>query len=120
MGDTWITNMSDFDYADEEAYRLPKEAIRLAEYFGSIIEGTVGRVPAKKNYAGIRCRRRPGRIPCTGVIRSELHPNGTELNWWCPDCGDNGRISNWGGTRWDPKEKERLDPIQGTRLLISS
>lgn len=40
MGDTWITNMSDFDYADEEAYRLPKEAIRLAEYFGSIIEGS--------------------------------------------------------------------------------
>ena len=58
MGDTWITDISDFDYADEEAYRLPKEDIRLAEYFGSIIEGTVGRVPAKKNYAGIRCRRR--------------------------------------------------------------
>ena len=117
MGDTWITNMSDFDYADEEAYRLPKEAIRLAEYFGSIIEGTVGRVPAKKNYAGIRCRRRPGRIPCAGVIRSELHPNGTELHWWCPDCGDNGRISNWGGTRWDPKEKETSDPIQYHKLL---
>ena len=85
MGDTWITDMAHFNYTDEETCRLPKEAIRLAEYFGSIIEGTVGRVPAKKNYAGIRCRRCTGRIPCTGVIRSELHTNGTELQWWCPD-----------------------------------
>jgi len=117
MGDTWITDISDFDYTDEEAYRLPKEAIRLAEYFGSIIEGTVGRVPATEKSAGIRCRRRPGRIPCTGVIRSELHPNGTELQWWCPVCGDNGRISNWGGTRWDPKENEIHDPIQFRKLF---
>ncbi|KKK57892.1 hypothetical protein LCGC14_3049910 [marine sediment metagenome] len=117
MGDTWITNMSDFDYPDEEAYRLPKEAIRLAEYFGSIIEGTVARVPAKNNYSGIKCRRRPGRIPCTGIICSELHPNGTELQWWCPVSDDNGRISNWGGTRWDPKGKEIYDPIQFRKLL---
>ncbi len=109
--------MSDFDYPDEEAYRLPKEAIRLAEYFGSIIEGTVARVPAKNNYSGIKCRRRPGRIPCTGIICSELHPNGTELQWWCPVCDDNGRISNWGGTRWDPKGKEIYDPIQFRKLL---
>ncbi len=120
MGDTWITDMSHFNYTDEEAYGLPKEAIRLAEYFGSIIDGTVGRVPTTKKYAGIQCRRRPGRIPCSGILCSELHQNGTELRWWYPVCGDNGRISNWRGTRWDPKEKERPDPILGTRLLISS
>lgn len=34
MGDTWITDMSHFDYKDEEAHELPGEAIRLAEYFG--------------------------------------------------------------------------------------
>jgi len=44
-----------------------------------------------------------------GVLRSELNPHGNELRWWCPVCGDNGRISNWVGTRWEPK-KERIYP----------
>jgi hypothetical protein len=30
MGDTFITNMSYFDYSVEETYRLPKEVMRLA------------------------------------------------------------------------------------------
>ena len=99
MGDTWIIKMSHYDYPDDEAYGLTKKFKRFAEYFGSIIEGTVGRVPTTEKSAGIQCRRRPGRIRCSGVIRSELHPNGTELQWWCPVCGDNGRISDWIGTR---------------------
>ena len=39
------------------------------------------------------------------MIQSELHPNGGELRWWCPACEDNGVISNWAGTRWDPARK---------------
>ena len=68
------------------------------------MEGTVGRPPLRHT-AGIRCRRRPKKVPCTGVIESELHPEGNELRWWCPVCGDNGLISNWEGTRWDPARK---------------
>ena len=36
---------------------------------------------------------------------SELHPSGHELRWRCPVCEDNGVISNWAGTRWDPARK---------------
>jgi len=38
---------------------------------------------------------------------SELHPDGNELSWYCPICGDNGTISNWKSTRWDPTPKAR-------------
>ena len=37
MGDTWITDMSDFDYKEEEAHRVPGRAKKPAKYFASII-----------------------------------------------------------------------------------
>jgi hypothetical protein len=104
VGNTWITDMSHFDYPEEEADRVPREAVRIATYFASIVEGTVGG-PSFGGSTGLRCRRRPGRVPCSGVIISELHPGGHELRWRCPECGDNGIISNWAGTRWDPARK---------------
>ena len=98
MGDTWITDMSHFDYPEGEADRVPREAVRIATYFASIVEGTVG-APKFGGSTGVRCRRRPGRLPCSGAIVSELHPSGHELRWRCSACGDNGVISNWAGTR---------------------
>ena len=117
MGDTWIVDMSHFDYPEEEAYRFPRQALKLWAFFGSIVEGTVDRPPLRHS-AGIRCRRRPKRVPCSGVIESELHPEGNELRWWCPVCGDNGLISNWEGTRWDPAKKYQWMPeIRYAKLL---
>lgn len=89
MGNTWIIDMSHFDYPEEETYTLPKQALKLWAFFGSIVDGTVGRPPFRRT-AGIRCRRRPKRVPCSGVIESELHPNGNEIRWWCPVCGTTG------------------------------
>ena len=106
MGDTWITDMSDFDYKEEEAHRVHRQAKKLAEYFASIILRTMERLPMDGRNTGIRCRRRPGRRPCMGAIESEMQPQGNELRWWCPVCGDNGRISNWVGTRWEPKKEK--------------
>lgn len=102
MADTWITDMSHFDFPDEKVGEIPRAAIRLAEYFASIVEATVRNASLVGGSIGVRCRRRPGKKPCTGVINSELHPSKNELHWLCPVCGDNGRISNWKGTRWDP------------------
>ena len=104
MGDTWITDMSHFDYPEEEADRVPREAVRIATYFASIVEGTAGG-PRFGGSTAVRCRRRPGRLPCSGMIVSELHPGGHELRWRCPVCEDNGVISNWAGTRWDTARK---------------
>ena len=96
--------MRHYDYPDEEAHRVTQEGVRLAAYFASIVEGTVAG-PRLGGATGVRCRRRPGRLACSGVILSELHSGGHELRWWCPVCGDNGVISNWAGTRWDPARK---------------
>jgi len=117
MGNTWITDMSHFDYPEEETHTLPKQALKLWAFFGSIVDSTVGRPPFRRT-AGIRCCRRPERVPCSAVIESELHPDGNEIRWWCPVCGDNGLISNLEGTRWDPAKKYRSMPgINFTKLF---
>ena len=64
------------------------EAVWIAAYFASTVEGTVERLTSGDS-TGVRCR-----VPCSGVVQSELHPNGGELRWWCPVCRDNGVISN--------------------------
>jgi hypothetical protein len=101
MGNTWITDMSHFDYRDDEIDRIPKGALKLGRYFGEIVAATVGKPPSQLS-TGVACRRRPHHMSCTGVIESELVPPGNELRWWCPVCADNGQISNWEGTRWAP------------------
>ena len=117
MGNTWVVDMSHWDYPDDEAHRFPARTLKFWGYFGSIVEATVGK-PTFRLSTGIRCRRRPGRIPCRGVIESELNPEGNELRWWCSVCGDNGRISNWAGTRWDPAKTNRaMAGISFAKLL---
>jgi hypothetical protein len=103
MVKTWIIDMSHFDYRDEEAHTFPKRVLKHWSYFGDIVQATVERSPLAST--GLPCRRRPGRHPCDGIIQSELASDGNALRWWCPECGENGQISNWKGTRWDPSRR---------------
>ena len=78
---------------------MPAPARRLAEYFASIV------VEATSNLAGepaVRCRRRPARRPCAGVLMAYPSPEEpAAIEWYCPVCGDHGVISGWVGTLWD-------------------
>ena len=49
---------------------------------------------------------RPRRRPCTGHIEYRLWAD-ERITWSCPECGDNGVISNWQSTQWD---RRRLRP----------
>jgi hypothetical protein len=81
------------------AAELPAPGRRLAEYFASIV------VDATSNLDGppsVRCRRRPNRRPCRGVIEAVPSPDEPEaIVWHCPACGDHGVIRGWEGTLWD-------------------
>ncbi len=99
MPDTWITKMIHFDYKDDED--IPARVKKIAGYFGSIVTQSLKNPSGIESNTGIQCRRRPGRIPCTGVIRSTLFEDVLEIKWYCLVCGDEGRITEWEGTRWD-------------------
>jgi len=101
LGDTWITDLTHF--LDQNGHIAPKSgpARRMAEYLAAIV-AMVSRpelvIPAEYR---VRCRRRPGRKPCTGMVDVDLDPETEDVVWWCPVCGDNGYIRNWKGTFWN-------------------
>ena len=47
-----------------------------------------------------RCRRRPGRKPCKGVLQIQFETDG-RIHWFCPECGDEGVLDGWQGLIWD-------------------
>ena len=109
--------MRHFDYRDEEVHKFSASALNLWGYFGMIIEAAFVK-PPHSTATGLPCRRRPRRVPCSGVIQAEVHPAGNQLRWWCPVCGDNGQISNWEGTRWAPSAGPALTSMPSSAELL--
>jgi len=103
MGDTWISDIRHFLDADGRIPDdLPGPALRLAYYFGSIVEAVTLHEKRQIVNTGIRCRRRPGRKRCPGEVLALIdEKNNSAINWQCPMCNNNGIISGWQGTFWD-------------------
>lgn len=99
MADTWIADLRHYLAPSGAMADMPAPARRLAEYFASIV------VDATTNLddpPSVRCRRRPGRRSCAGIIFSVPSIEDHEaIVWHCPVCGDRGVIRGWEGTLWD-------------------
>jgi len=104
MGDTWITSLEHM--LDERGgIAAPKGPGRkLAEHIVAIVAmASRPEVDPPPEYR-VRCRRRPGRKPCPGMINVNLDPETENIVCWCPVCHDNGKISNWKGSMWDLRD----------------
>jgi len=99
MANTWIIDLRHYLTPAGAFADMPAPARRLAEYFASIV------VDATTNLDGepaVRCRRRPGRRRCEGMVIAFPDPEHDHaITWYCPVCGDNGLISGWQGALWD-------------------
>jgi len=74
--------------------------LRLAQYWTEI-------VAQASNYdepTTLKCRRRPRRRPCGGLLTLFFDVDTFDVLWFFPFCDDNGRISGWEGTFWDNSE----------------
>jgi hypothetical protein len=70
----------------------------LAEYFAIVVVDATANLDEEPT---VRCRRRPGRRPCTGIVMS--YPGADEFDriyWYCPLCSGNGFNSGWQNTLW--------------------
>ena len=101
MANTWVTDMR--HYLDEGgnpvAARGP--AMNLALFLGAIVGWVTSRGPKRSPRTNIPCRRSPGRVRCGGEIVADFEDEPGTIWWRCPECGDNGVIHGWEGTRWD-------------------
>jgi hypothetical protein len=101
MGDTWIIDLAHFLDRNGEIAPQSGPARRLAEYIVAIVSMASRPEIIPPPQYRVRCRRRPGRKPCSGLIEVDFDPDNEDIVWWCPFCQDNGRIRNWKGTTWD-------------------
>jgi len=61
----------------------------------------------------LRCRCRPGRRACPGVILISRHAGHSEVEWRCSECEFNGIITHWQGSSADHSER----PVQDVEVV---
>ena len=77
---------------------MPQEGRELASYLTFIIEATTDFESEHGLETGVRCNQKD----CQGIIQSRLLiEENSEIFWQCPECGNEGIISEWAGTKWD-------------------
>ena len=100
MPDTWISDLSHF--MDETGALVGGgPGGRFAQYLSRLVEAATAEPAETWVTSTVRCRRRPGRVPCPGRIAVRRTASPGAVQWECPTCGDRGRISGWEGSPWD-------------------
>jgi hypothetical protein len=94
-----VTDLRHFDGIELDL-DAPAPARRLYEHLASIVRAATA-LPSTGRRTAVRCRRRPGRTPCTGRIVIGLSDDSPTVHWVCPSCRDEGIISGWQGTPAD-------------------
>jgi hypothetical protein len=95
----WVVDLRHYLAPSGAIAEMPAPARRLAEYFASIVVDATSNLDDSPS---VRCRRRPRRRPCPGVLEAFPDPEEqTAIVWYCPVCGDYGVIHGWEGTLWD-------------------
>ena len=98
MSGTYVIDIT--HYLDDEGElpaELPRPARKLASFVVLVIDAVTQDIPAHEHDTHIRCRK----DGCRGSIRASLTSTNDEIVWYCPDCGYNGVIRNWQGTKWN-------------------
>jgi hypothetical protein len=108
MAETWITDLAHFLEDGRLSTELPGSALKLVEYLGGIVAAVTRIEP--DDPLGVRCRRKPGRRPCSGEIEGYIVPESGDIYWECLACHDRGLIPNWENTMWDLRDAGE-DPL---------
>ena len=82
---------------------LPEEATELIPFLTQVIDTTTRIFPKTLTETDIKCFRKG----CDGQIKTTLRPDTNEIHWYCPECENEGLISNWQGTSWDNRDNNK-------------
>jgi len=103
MSGKMITNINHFLKDDGTFYpEKGSPARNLASHLCSIVESVTKQSPVKLQIVptGMKCRKRPSRKPCKGIIQAVTDEDG-QILWRCPVCKYEGIITGWKNSSWD-------------------
>jgi hypothetical protein len=98
MTGPWITDIRHF--LDEQG-RVPDDLPAVPRYMGAIVVAASPLSADRIFPLDLQCRRRPGHERCLGSVHAGIDSESAEISWFCPCCGDQGRIHGWQGSPWD-------------------
>lgn len=94
----YISQMRHFlDEKGEIPKEMHKDARQMAGYLAMIVDVTTITRPSTLTTSEIRCIEKG----CHGKIKTALNKEAGRIHWYCPECENEGIISNWEGTKWD-------------------
>jgi hypothetical protein len=94
----YITNIQHLlDASRKMSEEMPKEARELIGFLTLIIDTTTKILPPTLTTTDVRCFQKG----CYGLIKTTLRPDTEEIHWYCPDCENEGVISEWQKTKWN-------------------
>jgi hypothetical protein len=107
----WITDIRHF--LDEQA-RVPDDLPRVPRYMGAIVVAASPLPAARVFPLDLHCRRRPGHESCPGSVHASIDSETAEISWFCPCCGDHGRVYGWQGSPWDRRAAQSNPTARST------
>ena len=79
---------------------IPKKGRELANYLALIVDGSTS-ADEDISFTGVRCNAKN----CEGDILFSISDDKNEIYWFCPECPNEGIITNWQNTHWDNRKK---------------
>ena len=71
--------------------KMPREARELPSFMALVVDATTKLLPSTLTSTEIRYFKKG----CHGLIKSAMSPDGKEIHWYCPECENEGVISEW-------------------------
>jgi RNase P subunit RPR2 len=100
----YITNIKHLlDASEKMPNEMPREARDLIGFLTLIIDKTTINLPHTLTSTDIHCFEKG----CDGLIKTALRVDTNEIHWFCPDCEDEGLISDWKDTEWDNSSRNK-------------
>jgi hypothetical protein len=94
----YLSNMQHFlDMEGNISEYMPKEEREMVSFMASVVDTTTKNNPQTLTQTDIQCFAKG----CYGLIKTALVPKTEEIHWYCPDCENEGVISEWQKTKWD-------------------
>lgn len=85
-------------FLDEEGNipeEMPEKGKEFTEFLTTLIETSTREFPENINISDLDCSE------CGSDILTEIYDKKGDIHWFCPDCVNEGIITNWHGTKWD-------------------